>query len=46
MPNVTNDIAAKEQVARSMKLDARRFPGALGVLPAYPFDEVVFNERA
>src|SRR5581483_4175025 len=44
MPNVTNDIAAKEEVARTMELDARSFPGALGVLPAYPLDQIVLDE--
>ena len=43
--NVPDDIAAKEQVARAVELGTRRFPRALGILPAHPLDEIVLDER-
>jgi hypothetical protein len=43
--NVAHDIAAKEQVARAVKLGARGFPRTLGVLKAHPLDEIVLDER-
>ena len=44
MANVPDHVATEEQVVRAMEFGARRLPGALGILPADPFNEIVLDE--
>jgi hypothetical protein len=42
---VTDHVAAEEQVSCAVELGSGGLPSALGVGPAAPFDQVVFDER-
>ena len=42
--DVADDVAAEEHVAGAVELGPGGFPGAFGVRPAAPLDEIVFDE--
>ncbi len=44
VPDMANDIIAKQHVSGVVKLGAGGFPGALGVRPADPFNQVALEE--
>ena len=43
--DVADHVAAEEQVVGAVELGSGGFPAALGVGPAAPLDEIVFDER-